>query len=64
MTPGPDATIEAPSLGARLEQVADRAGEVAGEAADRAREVAQDATSRAARAVSDVAATVADRFER
>lgn len=64
VTPGPDATIEAPSAGERLEQVADRAGEVAGETAERAREAAQDATGRAARAVSEVAATVADRFQR
>jgi hypothetical protein len=60
VTPGPDATIEAPSAGERLEQVADRAGETA----ERAREAAQDATGRAARAVSEVAATVADRFQR
>ncbi|NMO89158.1 DUF1918 domain-containing protein [Actinomycetospora sp. TBRC 11914] len=64
LTPGPDATIDAPSVGERLEQVAEKAGEVAGEAADRAREAAEDVTGRAARAVSDVAATVADRLQR
>ncbi len=64
VTPGPDATIEAPTVGERLGQVADKANEVAGETAERAREAAQDATGRAARAVSDVAATVADRFKR
>ena len=60
VAPGPDATIEPPSVGERLEQVADKATEVAGEAADKA----QDVTGRAARAVSDVAASVADRFKR
>lgn len=62
VTPGPDATIEAPSVGERLEQVAGKAGEVASEAADKAREAAGDVTGRAARAVSDVAASVADRL--
>lgn len=64
VTPGPDATIEAPSVGERLEHAAGQAGEAASEAADRAREAAEDATGRAARAVSDVASTVAERFER
>ncbi|HEY2194872.1 MAG TPA: DUF1918 domain-containing protein [Actinomycetospora sp.] len=64
VTPGPDATIASPSVGERLEQVADKATEVAGEAAERAREVAEDATGRAARTVSDVAASVAERLER
>jgi hypothetical protein len=53
LTPGPDATIEAPSVGERLEQVADKATEVA-----------SDAAGRAARAVSDAASSIAERFER
>ncbi|WP_308286293.1 DUF1918 domain-containing protein [Actinomycetospora endophytica] len=60
LTPGPDATIEAPTVGERLGQVADRASE----SAERARDAAQDATGRAARAVADAAATVADRLQR
>jgi hypothetical protein len=64
VTPGPDATIEPPSVGQRLEQAADKASEVAGEVAERARDTAEDVTGRAARAVSDVAATVADRLQR
>ncbi len=60
VTPGPDATIEAPSVGERVEQVTEKASEAAG----KAREVAEDATGRAARAVSDVAATVADHLQR
>jgi hypothetical protein len=59
LTPGPDATIEAPTVGERLGQVAERAGETA----ERAREVAEDATGRAARAVSDAAASVAERLQ-
>lgn len=60
LTPGPDATIAAPTVGERLGQATERAGETA----EKAREVAEDATGRAARAVSDVAATVADRLRR
>ena len=64
VTPGPDATIEPPSAGERLEQVADKATEAAGEAAEKARAAAEDVTARAARAVSDAAATVADHLKR
>lgn len=64
LTPGPDATIEPPSVGERLEQVADQAKETARETAEKARETAEDATGRAARAVADTAAKIAERFQK
>jgi hypothetical protein len=64
VTPGPDATIEPPSPAERLEQAADRAGEIASEAKDKARAAAGDTTGKAARAVADAATKVAERFRR
>jgi hypothetical protein len=64
LAPGPDATIEPPGVGRRLEQVADKAGEVAGEAAGKARDIAEDLTGRATRSVSDVASSITERFRR
>jgi hypothetical protein len=60
LTPGPDATIEAPSVGERVGQAADQARETA----EKARETAEDATGRAARAVADTAAKIAERFRK
>lgn len=62
VTPGPDAIIEPPSTGERVEQIAEAAGEAVGQAAETAKETAEKVTGQAARAVSDVADDVARRL--
>lgn len=71
LTPGPDATIEPPTLSERVDQVtqrvsekADEVRETARESAQNARETAEKATGRAARSVAEAAEKIADRFER
>lgn len=68
VTPGPDATFEAGSVGDKLglaaEQAGDKAAEVVGEVAGAAKEQAEGAAGAAARVVSDLADDVAKRFER
>lgn len=64
VTPGPDATFEAGSVGAKLGLAAEQAGDKAAEVADAARVKAEEATGTAARAVSELADDVAKRFER
>ncbi len=55
LTPGPDATIEPPSVRERLDQATEKATELAGEA----RATAEDVTGRAARTVADAASKIA-----
>jgi hypothetical protein len=64
VTPGPDATIEAGSVGDKLGLAAERAEEKATEVADATRQKAEEATGAAARVVSEIADGVAKRFER
>ncbi|MEJ2861041.1 DUF1918 domain-containing protein [Actinomycetospora flava] len=64
VTPGPDATIEAGSVGDKLGLAAEQAGDKAAEVADAARVKAEEATGSAARVVSELADDVAKRFER
>ncbi|MEJ2867169.1 DUF1918 domain-containing protein [Actinomycetospora sp. OC33-EN08] len=64
LTPGPDATIAAPSVSERVEQVAGKAGEKASELAGEARATAEDVTGKAARAVADTASRIAERFQK
>ncbi|GLZ54119.1 DUF1918 domain-containing protein [Actinomycetospora sp. NBRC 106378] len=64
LTPGPDATIEPPSVRDRLDQAAEKASEKATELAGEARATAEDVTGRAARTVADTAAKIAERFQR
>jgi hypothetical protein len=62
VTPGPDATIEAGSVGDKVGLAAEAAGEKASEIAGEVREQAEGAAGAAARAVADVADSVAQRF--
>lgn len=64
VTPGPDATIEAGSVGDKVGLAAEQAGDKAAEVSDAARVKAEEATGSAARAVSELADDVAKRFER
>ncbi|MEJ2885954.1 DUF1918 domain-containing protein [Actinomycetospora aeridis] len=64
VTPGPDATIEAGSVGDKLGLAAEQAGDKAAEVADATRQKAEEATGAAARVVSQLADDVAKRFER
>ncbi|MFC5137560.1 DUF1918 domain-containing protein [Actinomycetospora rhizophila] len=64
VTPGPDATIEAGSVGDKLGLAAEQAGDKAAEVAGAAKAQAEGAAGAAARVVSDLADDVAQRFER
>ncbi|MDL5157736.1 DUF1918 domain-containing protein [Actinomycetospora termitidis] len=64
LTPGPDATIAAPTVSERVGQAAEAAGEKATALAEEARATAEDVTGRAARAVADTASKLAERFQK
>jgi hypothetical protein len=63
VAPGPDAVIEPASVGERLEQTGEQIAEKAGEVAGAARDKGVEAAGGVARTVADVADSVARRFE-
>lgn len=64
VAPGPDATIEPPTLSERADQVREAAEEKVGEAVENVREGAERAAGDTARTVADAAEKIARRFER
>lgn len=64
VSPGPDAVIEPPSVGERLEQVGEQVAEKANEALGAAKEKSAEAAGGAARTVAEAADKIAQRFDR